>query len=44
MKGSLIVGVMVGMVTATTLYLSTTNHSWKKAKRSLMNKIEDVIM
>lgn len=44
MKKSLILGTMLGMITATALYFSTTNHSVKKAKRALINKIEDIIM
>lgn len=44
MKNSLLIGAMLGIVTATALYCSTSNHSLKKAKRAFVNKIEDVIM
>lgn len=44
MKKSLIVGTMLGMVTATALYFSMSNNSVKKAKRAFVNKIEDIIM
>lgn len=44
MKNSLLIGAMLGIVTATALYCGTSNHSIKKAKRSLVNKIEDVLM
>ncbi len=44
MKKSLLIGTMFGMITATALYLSTSNHSVRKAKRALLNKIEDIIM
>jgi hypothetical protein len=44
MKNSLLIGAMLGIVTATALYCGSSNHSFKKAKRSLVNKIEDVLM
>ena len=44
MKNSLLIGAMLGIVTATALYCGTSNRSIKKAKRSLVNKIEDVLM
>lgn len=44
MKGSLLIGAMLGIVTATALYCSTSNTSLKKAKRALVNKIEDIIL
>lgn len=44
MKNSLIIGAMLGIVTATALYCSTSHNSIKKAKRALVNKIEDVLM
>ncbi len=44
MKKTLLLGTVIGMVTATMLYVGTNNHSLKKAKRALINKIEDIIM
>lgn len=44
MKHSLLIGTMLGIVTATALYCGTSNHSLKRAKRSLVNKIEDIIL
>ncbi len=44
MKNSLIIGTMLGLVTATALYCSMSNNSLKKAKRAFVNKIEDIIM
>ena len=44
MKNSLLIGAMLGIVTATALYCGTSNRSIKRAKRSLVNKIEDVLM
>lgn len=44
MKNSLLIGTMLGIVTATALYCSTQNNSLKKAKRALVNKIEDIIL
>ncbi len=44
MKNSILIGAMLGIVTATALYCSTSNTSLKKAKRALVNKIEDIIL
>lgn len=44
MKNSLIIGTMLGIVTATALYYSMSNNSLKKAKRAFVNKIEDIVM
>ncbi len=44
MKNSLWIGAMLGIVTATALYCGTSNNSLKKAKRALVNKIEDIIL
>ena len=44
MKNSLIIGTMLGIVTATALYCSMSNNSLKKAKRAFVNKIEDIVM
>ena len=44
MKNSLVIGTMLGLVTATALYCSMSNNSLKKAKRAFVNKIEDIIM
>lgn len=44
MKNSLVLGTMLGLVAATAIYCGTSNNSLKKAKRALVNKIEDVIM
>ena len=44
MKHSLMIGAMLGIVTATALYCGTTNCSFKKAKKALVNKIEDIIL
>ncbi len=44
MKHSLMIGAMLGIVTATALYCSSSNHSLKKAKRAFVNKIEDIIL
>lgn len=44
MKHSLLLGTMLGIVTATALYCGTSNNSLKKAKRAIVNKIEDIIM
>lgn len=44
MKNSLIIGTMLGLVTATALYCSMSNNSLKKAKRAFVNKIEDIVM
>lgn len=44
MKHSLLIGAMLGIVTATALYCGTSNTSLKKAKRALVNKIEDIIL
>lgn len=44
MKNSLIIGAMLGLVSATAIYCSMSNNSVKKAKRAFANKIEDIIM
>lgn len=44
MKKTLLLGTMLGMVTATALYFGMSNNSVKKAKRAFVNKIEDIIM
>ena len=44
MKRSLLVGTMLGIVTATALYCGMSNNSMRKAKRAFVNKIEDIIM
>ena len=44
MKNTLIIGTMLGIVTATALYCGMSNNSLKKAKRAFVNKIEDIIM
>ncbi len=44
MKHSLMIGAMLGIVTATALYMGSSNHSIKKAKRALVSKIEDMIL
>ncbi len=44
MKNTLIIGTMLGIVTATAIYCSMSNNSVKKAKRAFVNKIEDIIL
>lgn len=44
MKNSLWIGATLGIVTATAIYLGTSNTSLKKAKKALVNKIEDLIL
>lgn len=44
MKNSLIIGAMLGLVSATAIYCGMSNNSVKKAKRAFVNKIEDIIM
>lgn len=44
MRSSLWIGATLGIVTATALYLGTSNTSLKKAKKALVNKIEDIIL
>ncbi len=44
MKNSLIIGAMLGLVSATAIYYGMSNNSVKKAKRAFVNKIEDIIM
>lgn len=44
MKKTLLLGTMLGMVTATALYFGMSNNSVKKAKRAFVNKIEDILM
>ncbi len=44
MKNSLWIGATLGIVTATAIYLGTSNTSFRKAKKALVNKIEDLIL
>lgn len=44
MKNSLIIGAMLGVVTATAIYGGMSNNSMKKAKKAFINKLEDVLM
>ena len=44
MKKALIIGTVIGVVTATAILSSMTNNSVKKMKRAVVRKIEDVIM
>lgn len=44
MKKSLLIGTLIGVITATAIFSSMTNNSVKKMKRAVVRKIEDVIM
>ncbi len=44
MKKSLLIGTLLGIVTATAIYSSTPASSMRKVKRAIVNKVEDIIM
>lgn len=44
MKNSLLIGAILGVVTATAIYGSTGHNSMKKAKKAFIDKVEDILL
>lgn len=44
MKKSLLIGALIGVVSATAIYCSMSNNSVKRLKRTFIHKLEDAIM
>lgn len=44
MKNSLMIGAVIGVITATAIYTSTNKKNSKNTKKAILNKLEDMIM
>ncbi len=44
MKKSLLIGALIGVVSATAIYCSMSQSSVKRLKRTFIHKLEDAIM